>query len=188
MKTRHFFLGIFLAALLQSGALAKIIYDRATLLQTGQEVVLETGFIDPRDLFRGHYTSLDFPISRIDTQKTPLPDHISYKDELFVVLDTASGPFATIKTISKTYPPSPQGPVLKATALSSYDKNIGMRRPFRMEFPFDRYFAPKMRAKELEKLKRERKLGVILALDGKGNGAIKGISIEGHKIYEEPLF
>lgn len=188
MKPRHFILGALLAALLQSAALGKIIYDRATLLATGQEVVLETGFVDPRDLFRGHYTSLDFPISRLDPKEFSLPDYIAYDDDLYLVLDTGSGPFATIKSISKTYPAAPQGPVLKARAKSEYTKGGRVRSRFRMAFPFDRYFAPKMRAQELEKLKKDRKLGVILALDGKGNGAIKGISIEGRKIYEEPLF
>ncbi len=188
MKTRRFLLGVLLAALLQTGALGKILYDRATLLKTGQEVVLETGFIDPRDLFRGHYTALDFPISMVDPKSIPMPDRINYNDDLFLELDTETGPFATIKAISKTYPAAPQGPVLKAKAKSDY-RNDGMGRGMvNIEFPFDRYFAPKMRAQELEKLERDRKLGIILALDNKGNGAIKGISIEGRKIYEEPLF
>lgn len=188
MKTRHFILGVLLAAALQSAALGKILYDRASLLKTGQEVVLETGFVDPRDLFRGHYTSLDFPISRVDPKTIPMPDNINYNDDLFLELDTESGPFATIRAITKTYPKAAQGPVLKAKAKSDYSKSGEMPGRFHIEFPFDRYFAPKMRAQELEKLERDRKLGVILALDSKGKGAIKGISIDGRKIYEEPLF
>ena len=57
-----------------------------------------------------------------------------------------------------------------------------------LSFPFDRYFAPKERALELEALDRADRMGVILALDGSGNGVIKGLMIDGARVYEEPLY
>ena len=58
----------------------------------------------------------------------------------------------------------------------------------RISFPFDRYFAPKKRAKELEKFRRDQKLGVVLSLNKEGVGLIKGITVEGKVIYNEPLY
>lgn len=57
-----------------------------------------------------------------------------------------------------------------------------------LSFPIDRYFAPKDRALELEGINRNGRMGVILALDDSGYGAIKGLMIDGQRIYEEPLY
>ena len=57
----------------------------------------------------------------------------------------------------------------------------------RLSLPFDRYFAPKKRAQELEKFRRESRLGVVIALNDDGNGVIKGIMVDGDVIYDEPL-
>jgi len=190
MKLRVFIIGALIAAALQTAALGKIIYDRAQFLQTGTEVVLQTGFVDPRDLFRGHYVTLNLVISRInlETSNVSIRDDFTHQDTLYVELDTSSKPFATAKTISKEYPIGAIGPVIKGTASSTYSEAKSKNRDIRISFPFDRYFAPKLRAKELENLRRDRKLGVILMLDDKGIGAIAGITIDGKKVYEEPLF
>jgi hypothetical protein len=37
-------------------------------------------------------------------------------------------------------------------------------------------------------MQRERKLGVILSVADDGTAMIKGLTIEGEKIYEEPLY
>lgn len=186
MTRRHFILGVILAASLQSGALAKMVYERINMLKSGEEILLETVFIDPRDLFRGHYTRLDFRISRIDPETVSLPERINYNDQLFLELDTSTG-FATVKTVTLDFPKTATGPVIKAKALNSYTKS-GDTKSLRVRLPFDRFFAAKERALALEQLKRESRLGVILVLDDQGNGVISGLTIEGKKIYEEPLF
>lgn len=189
MKLRVFIIGALIAALLQTAALGKIIYDRAEFLKNGQEVVLETGFVDPRDLFRGHYVTLNFIISRLDPKKLASIEDFSYNDTVFVELESNETLFAKAKSITRTYPSNATGLVIKGTARSIYENDKKAKsNNLRFDFPFDRYFAPKLRAKELEKLRQDQKLGVILVLDGKGNGAIKGITIDGEKVYEEPLF
>jgi len=64
-------------------------------------------------------------------------------------------------------------------------------------YGLERYYAPKKRALELEKMTRrgnraggrkERPLGVIVRVAGDGKAAIAGLMIDGRKIYEEPLF
>ena len=68
MKLKWFIAGAIGAALLQSAALGKIIYDRADLIRNGAEVVLQSGMVDPRDLFRGHYVTLNLTIGRISAK------------------------------------------------------------------------------------------------------------------------
>ena len=59
---------------------------------------------------------------------------------------------------------------------------------YRISFPFDRYFAPKERALEIENIRSDGKLGVILVVSTDGTGYIKGLSIDGKRIYDEPLY
>ncbi|GGA15958.1 GDYXXLXY domain-containing protein [Neptunicoccus cionae] len=184
MSRRFLIIGTLLAALLQTGVLAKIITDRATTLQSGQEVLLETGFIDPRDLFRGHYAVLNLQISRIDRNSVSVNGSFTWNDPVYVALDT-SGPFAQPVSLHDTYPTDFDGPVIKGNALFTSGSDS---QTLRIDFPFDRFFAPQERALELENLRREQKLGVILALAKDGTGMIKGLTIEGEKFYEAPLY
>ena len=58
----------------------------------------------------------------------------------------------------------------------------------RIGFPFTRYYAPRVRALELEDMNTERRLGVILSLADDGSGVITGLTLDGEKVYEEPLY
>ncbi|MDA9008878.1 GDYXXLXY domain-containing protein [Alphaproteobacteria bacterium] len=189
MKIKTFLIGVIVAAGLQTAALAKIIYDHRSLLVSGQEVYLETGFVDPRDLFRGHYVTLRLLISNPERHKVEIDGTFGYRDDIFMVLKKGEGVFWEAASIHKTYPVNPGGPVIKGTAMftSTNLENSASVRPT-VSFPFDRYFAPKLKAQELENLRRNRKLGVILSLGDDGKGLIKGVTIDGDPIYEEGLF
>jgi len=46
---------------------------------------------------------------------------------------------------------------------------------------------PKARARSLKSWHGDQKLAVVLAVDGKGHAAIKGLVMNGELVYEEPL-
>src|SRR5690606_26923443 len=70
---RTLWLGIALVALLQAGALLWMIWDRASLLANGREIVLDVVPVDPRSLFRGDYVILGYDISRFNTEGNVVP-------------------------------------------------------------------------------------------------------------------
>lgn len=184
MTPRLLILGTVLAAVFQTGVLAKIFTDRAAALNAGQEVLVETGFIDPRDLFRGHYTRLSLLISTVQRADVTLEGTFDWGDPVYMVLDT-SGPFAQAVSLHSSYPTAANGPVLKGrTQFTSHSNSDSLR----ITFPFDRFFAAKDHALELENLQADRKLGVILSVANDGSAMIKGLTIDGEKIYEEPLY
>lgn len=181
MPARWLIAGIVAIALLQTAALGKMVTDRAALLRDGVEVVLETGAIDPRDLFRGHFTILNLAITRLDRGDITFDPALEPGAPAYATLAEgadgywqATGLFAT----------RPDGPAPVIQGVFEYESGAQVF----LSFPFDRYFAPRDRALELEALDRADRMGVILALDGKGNGAIKGLLIDGARVYEEPLF
>lgn len=188
MKLLHFSIGVLVVASLQTAALGKIIFDRAQIIRTGKEVVLKTQFVDPRDLFRGHYVILDFEIEEVSADGVEISGPIDYYDPVFIELKEGKGGFFEPVWVSRTQPQNPTGPVMLGEAFFSYGEGEVKDTVLDLRFPFDRYFAPKLRAVELENLRREERLGVIIALDGDGNGVIKGLTIDGKKIYDEPLF
>jgi uncharacterized membrane-anchored protein len=184
MSKRILIISTVLVALLQTCVLAKIVTDRAVALNAGQEVILETGFVDPRDLFRGHYTVLNFEIESIDKSTVEIVGDYTYSTPIYIELDT-SGDFAQAKRLTPTPPTDATGPVLMATV-----RNVGSNEntPLTLNLPFERFYAAKTRALKLQNMQRERKLGVILSVADDGTAMIKGLTIEGEKIYEEPLY
>lgn len=177
---RAFIVGALIAATLQTGILVKILYDRASLLSSGNEVVLQSRMVDPRDLFRGHYVSLQLNAGLLDIDKVELVGTVKSSDEVFVELIKSDNGFWTAVRLHQSLPTNSPAELLKAKV-----RFTGSR--YRLTFPFDRYFAPKIRAKELEKIRNQGTLGVILALDGKGGGMVKGIQVDGVPIYNEPI-
>ncbi len=184
MSKRFLIIGTLIAVLLQTAVLGKIITDRANALEAGQEVLLETGFIDPRDLFRGHYTTLNFMIETINRDSVTVDGTFTYNQDVYVELDT-SAEFATAKRLTATYPTNATGPVILAQARTPISE---AQLQIRLRVPFKRFYAAKNRALELQNMQRERKLGVILSVANDGSAMIKGLTIEGEKIYEEPLY
>ena len=181
LTRRRLVTAIIVVALIQTAALARMVTDRAALLRNGTEVVLETGAIDPRDLFRGHYTILNLMISRIDPKSVRVDPALEPGMPVYVVLGPGADGYWQAENLLAAPPDSPV-PLLRGLFEYAHDSEIIL------SFPIDRYFAPKDRALELEGINRDGRMGVILALDDSGYGAIKGLMIDGQRIYEEPLY
>lgn len=174
---------VLLVALIQTALAGKLILDRATLLRTGTEVTLQTTFVDPRDLFRGHYAVIDLAISRVPADSIPPPEAPARGAPVWAALIEGEDGFWTVAALH-TSPDAEQNgrPLIRGAFLGHWHDRYTLR------FPIDRYFAPKDRALELENLRDAQRLGVIVALSPAGEAAIKGLTIDGQRIYEEPLY
>ena len=56
-----------------------------------------------------------------------------------------------------------------------------------LRYGIERYFVAQGKGPKLEALARDKKLAALIAIDGRGNAAIKGILIDGRLAYAEPL-
>ena len=182
MTGMKFKLALVAVLILQIGLIAAMLFERVTTIRNGQEVVLQSRFVDPRDIFRGHYVRLNLVAGTIGKNLPGASEHFSYNDPVYVSLKQGPNGFWIAKALHKNFPGTGEDPVL----IGSFGGTQG--NTLRIRFPFDRYFAPKDRAQELEKIRNQQKLGVVLALNGKGGGVIKGLTIDGEIIYDEPLF
>lgn len=183
MTRRGFVLGLAATVIVQVLLLGAMLWNRVMTIRSGQEVILESRFVDPRDLFRGHYVRLNLTPGPIDSEIPGTALDFQYNDPVIISLKPGKDGFWVAKAVFKEFPKETSDPVLEGTFIG----NSTVENGFRVRFPFDRYFAPKKRAQELENLPSDKKLGVILALDGKGSGVIKGITVGSDVIYDEPL-
>ncbi len=88
--------------------------------------------------------------------------------------------------------------VLKARPLYGWNKMARQREitdttlappdmVYTVRYGLESYFVPEGTGRALEKLAREKKLAAVIAVDAKGNSAIKGLMVDGKLQYEEPL-
>lgn len=181
--------GLLAAGLFQTVVLAYMVADRVLLLKTGQEIVLPIVPVDPRDLFRGEYVRLGYPISRLDVSllEGPAPREGTF----FVTLERAPDGGWTPVKITAALPASP-GPdriVLLARAPSYAGRAFETRTgTVFAHYGIESYFVPEGQGLELENLARDRKLSALVAVGGGGQAALKGLMIEGQRVYCEPLF
>jgi len=57
-----------------------------------------------------------------------------------------------------------------------------------VRYGIESYFVPEGQGKRLEVLAREKRMAALIAVDAKGNAAIKGLIVDRALQYEEPLF
>jgi uncharacterized membrane-anchored protein len=175
-------LALAVVALAQTTVLGYMVINRVTLLHRGREIVLPIIPVDPRDLFRGEYVRLGYAIS---TVPMTLADGArpQRNEVIYVVVEKNAGDEAWRAVRgTRTLPDdiNPDQVVLKGRVL------FGSATLQTVRYGIESYFVPQGEGPRLEALARNRKLAVLVAVDGAGNAAIKGLLIDGKLQYEEP--
>jgi uncharacterized membrane-anchored protein len=168
-----------LVAALQLGALSWMVAERVALLKGGREVVLPIVPVDPRDLFKGDFVRLAYPISTIPIRLTD-GKNLAYNKRVYVTLQPEADATWSVAAVAQDHPGTVATGQIILRGTTEYNNRI--------RFGLERYYVPEGKGPALEKLAREKKLAAIVAVDRKGIAAIKGLSADGQKIYDEPLF
>jgi uncharacterized membrane-anchored protein len=177
---------IALVAVLQTLVLGWMIFERASLLASGREIVLDVVPVDPRSLFQGDYVVLGYDMSRISV---PPGANFERGSLIYVTLQKAADGKFTVAGASQT-PPTTTGPdqvVVKGQVQYVVASTDQAPAQANVQYGIETYFVPEGTGRELEKLVGERKLSAVIAVDTGGNAAIKGLMADGKPIYEEPL-
>lgn len=181
--------GILAAGALLTGILITLVADRVRLLAGGREIELAIRPVDPRDLFKGDYVQLAFDISELDRAIAPADaappkgaaDWRSAVRTVYVTLQRAAdGSWKPVAVADAL----PTGLGAERIAIKGQSLTWDRRR---VAYGIERYFVPEGAGRRLEDLARQAKLGAIVAVDRRGNAAIKGLVIDGKRVYEEPL-
>ena len=188
--SRHkILLSLAIVALAQTAVLAYMVIDRVTLLRSGREITLPIVPVDPRDLFRGEYVRLSYAANAVPprcwTARSPprtRPSTSCWKSSRTAPGGPSSCRGPCRRRARPTASCSRHAPATPGRRRST-DSSIVMVR-----YGIESYFVPEGQGKKLEDLAREKKLATLVAVDARGNAAIKGLVIDGVLQYEEPLF
>jgi len=182
-------LSLAILALAHTAVLAYMVVDRVRLLKSGREITLPIVPVDPRDLFRGEYVRLGYAVGTVPVRllEGPAPRE---NEAFYVVLEKKpDGVWQSVKvTRSMPQETSPDRIVLKARAAYAWPAGGSADASVRVRYGIESYFVPEGQGRKLEALAREKKLATLLAVDARGNAAIKGLIVDGVLQYEEPLF
>jgi uncharacterized membrane-anchored protein len=177
---RKTLLALGIVAFAQTVVLAWMVIDRVRLIKTGREIVLPIVPVDPRDLFRGEFVRLGYDINRVPLSllKGTLPKQSQI---VYVTLGKQEdGTWRAVGVAGSLSAGNADQIVLKGRVTA-----IGWGG---IRYGIESYFVPEGEGRRLEALAREKKLAALVAVDGAGNAAIKGLIIDGKLQYEEPLF
>lgn len=138
-------------------------------LKTGNEILLKTVPVDPRDLFRGDYVILRYEISTIDTNTLALnASNFKVEDKIYVSLNVGNDKIGNVVGISKQSPLS--GDFIKGTVKSTYENRITV------EYGIESYFVPEGKGREIER--NRGKIYTKVAVDKFGNAVIKSLIMD----------
>jgi uncharacterized membrane-anchored protein len=181
-------LSLAVLALAQTAVLATMVIDRVQLLRSGREITLPIVPVDPRDLFKGDYVRLGYDVGSVPVRQLEGPPPRANAAFYVVLEKKPDGAWRTVK-MARSMPQesSPDRIVLKARA-AHWPVGESPNATVRVRYGIESYFVPEGQGTKLEELAREKKLATLVAVDGSGNAAIKGLVIDGVLQYEEPLF
>lgn len=182
-----------LVGAVMTAMLGWMVIDRILLLGNGREIVLPVIPIDPRSLFRGDYVILNFDVSQVPSpaaQDDPRrgPPRVSARP-LYVTLEQdAAGTWKAVATaFAHPGKVADNRIVLQGrpeNRMGLWPRNGGR---LRLRYGIESYFVPEGTGLALERLVRDKKISVRVAVNSKGRAAIKGLMADGKPIHDEPL-
>lgn len=183
---------------IQAAALGWMVLSRAELLRTGEEVTLSVVPVDPRDLFRGDFVRLNYDISTLRPGVIGGDSDFSRNDPIWVVLDTSLAGSARPTGIFRHHPPAlPERTAIRGRVSSVYEGPPPIENPdgcpdpcktLRVDYGIEQYFVPEGEGRNLENLRDDSRVSIVVAVDGDGRAAIKKLLVDGAERYSEPLY
>ena len=187
--SRKLLLSLAIVALAQTTVLAAMVIDRVRLLSSGREITLPIVPVDPRDLFRGEYVRLGYDVGRVPTRLLEGPAPGPNTGFYVTIEKNADGAWQPVK-VTRDLPreTSPDRVALKGRTAFDWVLWTSPNATHQVRYGIESYFVPEGEGKRLETTAREKRMAALIAVDAKGNAAIKGLVIDGQLQYEEPLF
>lgn len=173
-------------AVLQIGILGVMLSRQLILLKSGREIVLKTTPVDPRDFFKGDFARLGYDISTIPKELIS-PLALKPKDQAFVTLSQDADGVWRVAKLNITYPPVIAANEVVLRARSGEFSGWDAFAP-RVRYGIERYYVPEGTGHDIEKLARDHRLEVIVSVGANGDAAIKGLAVDGKRVYDEPLY
>ena len=192
MTGRRLTVAAVVVALVQIGFLSWTIHSRAALLRNGQDVLLRTQPVNPRDLLRGDYVALRYDISRLPVTlvQTERARDSEVVGTVYVRLRKGEGDApASAVAVGLGAPvavPLRAGEVdIRGESLSRWQTGVDT---ISVVYGLERFYLPEGEGRAVERAVRERSFTMLVAVGETGRAQIKSLFDNGQPIYQEPLY
>ena len=189
MTRKASLLGLAGAFLLQAALLGWMIADRALLLARGTEIRLAVDPVDPRDLFRGDYVVLSYPISRLRTDQLEGADEFKIDQTVYVSLRSDG---STWKAVA-AHPSRPDGGLVLKGKVTNEIRHGSSACPtpcrvYDVAYNLEEFFVPEGQGRDIEQLRNAQRVEVDVAVGSDGRAALKRLLVDGAVRYQDTLF
>lgn len=180
-----------LAAALQTAVIGYMVESRASILRSGADIRLKTAPVDPRDLLRGDYVTLSYPISTIPSSiVTGKPPQASGVVRLAVRLKPGADGLWTATEASFGTLPAQEGSVVLRTLPFHYyfPGEDSLPDNLFVTYGLERYYVPEGEGRVLEDARNAEELEVEARVSRDGTPQIARLILRGEPVYDEPLY
>lgn len=180
-----------IAASLQTAVLGYMVEGRASILRNGADIRLKTLPVDPRDLLRGDYVILSYPISTIPksivTGEVP---KVNGRERLVVRLKPgADGLWTATEASFGTLAPEEGSVLLRTQPFDYYSVTDGvLPDSLFVSYGLERYYVPEGEGRVLEDARNQEELEVEARVSKDGTPQIARLILRGEPVYDEPLY
>ncbi len=157
-------------------------------LKTGQDVLLRTVPVDPRDLFRGDYVILRYEISSLDLEQLESDfgsDQImeiwGYR-HVYVTLEVEDN----LARATGVFVEKPEGLFIKGSAFPEFNPDRDGPTVLTIQYGIESFFVPEGAGKAIEQ-ERQEGMDVRVSIDRFGNAVIRSLVLDGREIAVEDL-
>ena len=190
---RRMWIAAIIVATLQTAVLGYMVGQRAWGLRSGVEVLLKTAPVDPRDLLRGDYVTLNYDISRVpvSTLIGGAPTESLTGQVLSVRLKKQDdGYWGIVESSFGALGPKPDTVVLKSEPFdySSYGNPPSPTDTIFVTYGIERYYVPEGDGHDIESARNEHRVAIAARVSSDGVAHIRSLLLDGKPLYEEPLY
>ncbi len=178
-----------LAALVQIGLVAVMVYDRVTILRQGTEVTLQTRPVDPRDFLRGDYVVLSYDISQVPAIELPRgSDGRTWVPVYVKLAPNADGIYALVSVHAAPVPVTGKEVLMQGKVRPCGGSMASHCTTLNVRYGIEKYFVPEGQGRDIEHARNDGKVQIVAAVTPGGRAAIKRLIVDGKSVYDEPLF
>ncbi|MDL2406652.1 GDYXXLXY domain-containing protein [Rhizobium calliandrae] len=192
--SRRMWVAAIVVAALQTAVLGYMVGERAWGLRSGVEVLLKTAPIDPRDLLRGDYVTLNYDISRIpvSTLVGGAPTENRKNQVLSVRLKKEDdGYWGVVESSFGTLEAKSDTVVLKSLPFDYFsygDSGPSPQETISVTYGIERYYVPEGEGRDVEDARNHDRVAIAARVSADGEAHIRSLLLDGKSVYEEPLY
>lgn len=189
MMKKYRILLLILVVVLQTAALAGMVAIKHRTLVTGTPILLKTEPVDPRSLFRGDYVWLNYAISTIGYDDVAGDVGFERHDKVYVVLRKGEKFWQPVSIHREMPAHGADTPVIRGEVQYAGIYVGGKERGgIQVRYGIENYFVPEGEGRALERPAEGEEVTILVAVDSRGDSAIKAVLVNDEVRYEEKLF